>query len=149
MFTWTYAQAVSKAVRAARVFSLSIGIYHAGQLSGMIEYASDPRKADKELMLNVLKSAGAKNYLKRHTPEYQRVNKVAPRIIEAARKYSNQKLSEILKEESDIKKQLQATNGDEAIVSLHKRLRDLKDEHEKWTFSTARLKGDWYLYTVY
>ena len=83
-----------RVIRVVRVASISLGIYSAGHHSGMVEFAKDPVKVEKQLAMQLIKAQGATRVLKKSHPDHQRAERVSRRVLTGALDFTNINIEE-------------------------------------------------------
>lgn len=145
--------------RAARVGFLGVALYQAGYQAGLITYAQDPHKIEKEMMKGVVAATGAKSYHPVHHPYHMQVKRVGDRLIFAAKDMCKEKLERLQEENKALDKEILANNQntktkEAAADSRHKnfelreKLFQNNEEINQWETALSRLKGSWHYIVI-
>jgi Zn-dependent protease with chaperone function len=148
---------IYQVVRVVRVAFLGYALYQTGYQAGLITYAQDPHKIEKEMMKGVIAAAGAESYHPVHHPQHMQVKRVSERIIFAAKDMYKEKLEKLVVENTQLEKDLQAnyekspTNIAEVRHSnfpLRDKLEKNKEAIELYSAALNRMKGSWHYVVI-
>jgi hypothetical protein len=125
-------------LRIKRTVALSFALFGCGYTSGLIEYATDPAKADKVLMMQVVQGAKGKTYRGRDSKEYQAVHRVGSRVISAAQSRVKSKIANLKIKRQVIESEIKQTEIEQANLKLALKnkdtslsINDTQNLHEK------------------
>jgi Zn-dependent protease with chaperone function len=147
-------------LRAARVAVLGYALYQTGYQSGLITYAQDPHKIEKEMMKGVIAAAGAESYHPVYHPHHMQVKRVSERIVFAAKDMYKEKLEKLVAENMQLEKDLLAnnektpkTNIDSAQVRhsnfpLRDKFEKNKESIELYSTALNHMKGSWHYVVI-
>lgn len=157
-------QRFGRVARVLRVAVLSFTLYELGYQRGIIAYATDPVKKDEELVHRVLEDKSkVEGYL--YSPKsavYKRIDTIAQKLLDSARKHCNKEIKDINRaiadiDELDNKSQrpkvdsvLKVGEPDihaDAVVRNERRKakKQLQGKLVEWTVARQKLHGDWKL----
>eukprot|EP00599_Poterioochromonas_sp_BG-1_P005530 CAMPEP_0173140788 /NCGR_PEP_ID=MMETSP1105-20130129/5103_1 /TAXON_ID=2985 /ORGANISM="Ochromonas sp., Strain BG-1" /LENGTH=435 /DNA_ID=CAMNT_0014053859 /DNA_START=33 /DNA_END=1340 /DNA_ORIENTATION=- len=147
--------------RAIRVGFLGIALYQAGYQAGLITYAQDPHKIEKEMMKGVIFAAGGENYHPVYHPHHIQVRRVGENLIFAAKQMCKEKIRRLELENKDLESTIDANNKEKMFATekdksearhknfdLREKLYNNKQELEMWQIAHSRLKGSWHYVVI-
>jgi len=128
-------------VKIARTVFIGFALYNCGRQAGIAEYAADPVAMEKKLTLTLLGSRSPDDLklVKVKDPAHQRVDKIAQKIVFAARDYVDGKVERRLARLTKLKKRI-AEKKDESALS---EAAILENELNFWNGRRRMLKGHW------
>eukprot|EP01041_Mallomonas_annulata_P003034 gene3034-5950_t len=123
-------------IRVIRVGVLTFMVYQAGVQYGMVSYAKDPTRVEKELIFKILNvNESDDNLISTNSKIHTRVNNIAQRIITAARNHCDEELNKAIINQKSISSNINSikfSNEDNSDI-------------EFWKSAKKRLSGPWTL----
>ena len=139
---------VRRALRALQVCVVSVAIYRAGYSSGVVSYAADPERMDKELLRNIAsEDDSTTEFHDTSSLDFQRVNSIAMKVIKASKDHCKSEMQaahKVGKESLEkMDNMLHLVYGHEQIISLHENVAEAEANYEHWESALNRVEGNW------
>jgi Zn-dependent protease with chaperone function len=145
--------------RAGRVGIIGFGLYSTGFQAGLVNYAQDPHKIEKEMMKGVITATGAESYHPVHHPQHIQVKRVGEKIVFAAKDMCKERIEALTAENAKLKltvdanfkktdSQAQAADARKHTFSIKEKIAENDAEIQMFETFLTRLKGSWHYVVI-